>query len=175
MTAPTLETERLILRDYQLSDFAAHAAIWSDPRTTRHFGGYQYDEETAWLRFLRNWGQWALFGYGYWGLIEKATNRYIGAAGFFQARRAMDLPYRDLPEAGWVIHPDFHGRGLAGEALKTMMAWGDAHIGAPETWCMIAPGNLISRKVAERLGYVRARDSLYKGEPIFTFLRKRLT
>ena len=87
----------------------------------------------------------------------------------------MDLPYRDLPEVGWVIHPDFHGRGLAGEALKTMMAWGDAHIVAPQTWCMIAPGNLISRKLAERLGYVRAQDSLYKGEPILTFLRKRLT
>jgi hypothetical protein len=34
---------------------------------------------------------------------------------------------------------------------------------------------VISRKVAERLGYVRAQDSLYKGEPIHTFLRQRLT
>ena len=40
---------------------------------------------------------------------------------------------------------------------------------------MIAPGNLISRKLAEKLGYVRAQDSHYKGEPINTFLRRRVS
>ena len=170
---PRLETQRLVLREYAKTDFPQHAAIWADPRTTKHFGAFIYDEETTWLRFQRNWGQWAMFGYGFWGVEDKATARYIGAIGFFNARRAMDIPYRDAPEAGWVIHPDFHGRGLASEALKTAIAWADAHISAPQTWCMINPANLISQKVAAGLGYARAQDSAYKGEPILTYTRPR--
>jgi RimJ/RimL family protein N-acetyltransferase len=171
MKAPVLETERLILREYRLEDFPAHAAIWADPRTTRHFGSYAYDEELCWLRFLRNFGQWQMFGYGNWGIEDKQSRHYIGVVGFFQARRAIEIPYRESPETGWVIAPDFQGCGLASEALKAAMAWGDAHIDAPESWCMIAPQNTISQKTAERIGYRRAMDCRYKGEPIMTFLR----
>lgn len=170
---PRLETQRLTLREYTRADFPHHAAIWADPRTTKHFGGFIYDEETTWLRFQRNWGQWAMFGYGFWGVEEKASGRYIGAVGFFNAKRAMDISFRELPEAGWVIHPDRHGEGLVSEAMQTAIAWLDANVAAPHSWCMINPGNLISQKVAARLGYARAPDSAYKGEPTFTFLRPR--
>ena len=116
-----------------------------------------------------------MFGYGFWGVEEKVSGRYIGAIGFFNAKRVMDIPFRELPEAGWVIHPDFHGQGLVSEAMQTAMAWMDANIAAPQTWCMINPGNLISQKVAARLGYARGPDSAYKGEPTFTYLRTRRT
>jgi RimJ/RimL family protein N-acetyltransferase len=53
------------------------------------------------------------------------------------------------------------------------MAWGDAHIDAPESWCMIAPQNTVSQKAAERIGYRRAMDCRYKGAPVMTFRRPR--
>ncbi len=172
-TAPLLETGRLILRQYRLSDFAAHAAIWAHPRTTRDFDGYSHDEEMCWLRFQRNFGQWALAGHGWWALEEKDSGSYIGSVGFFEARRALDVPYRDLPEAGWVIAPDRHGQGLVSEALTAAFAWGDAQLEAPQTWCMIAPQNIISQKVAQRFGYRRAQDCRYKEKSVFTYLRPR--
>lgn len=170
---PRLETARLILRGFTLDDFPAHAALWADPRTTAFFGGYAYDEETCWLRFMRNWGQWAMYGYGYWGIEDKASGRYIGNAGLFNAKRGVDLPYRDLPEAGWVLHPDYHSQGLMPEALTAIFAWADAHIDAPQSWAMINPGNLASQKIAARFGYVRAQDATYKDKPVWTFLRQR--
>jgi RimJ/RimL family protein N-acetyltransferase len=173
MSVPVLETPRLILRQYRLDDFPAHAAIWQHPRTTRDFGGYEFDEEMCWLRFQRNFGQWALFGYGWWALEEKASGLYVGTVGFFQARRALDIPYRDDPEAGWVIAPEHHGLGLVTEALSAAFAWGDANIAASQTWCMINPFNTVSQKVAARLGYRKALDCLYKDKPVFTFLRQR--
>ena len=36
---PTVETERLILREYRLPDFEAYAALWRDPLVTRFIGG----------------------------------------------------------------------------------------------------------------------------------------
>jgi RimJ/RimL family protein N-acetyltransferase len=170
---PRLETERLILREYRLEDFPAHAAIWAHPRTTRDFGGYGYEEEMCWLRFLRNFGQWSVFGYGLWGVEQKEDNRYIGAIGFMQAKRAIDVPYRDSPEAAWVISPDLHGQGLAGEGVVVALAWADMHIPAPQTWCMINLENAISQKVAARFGYARALDVTYKGKPMQTYLRSR--
>jgi len=172
---PVLETERLMLRAYRLEDFRFHAAIWADPRTTRDFGDTfkAFDEELCWLRFLRAFGQWQLFGYGWWGLEDKVTGHYIGSVGFFQAKRAMDVFYRDTPEAGWLIAPDLHGRGLATEAMGAAFAWADANIAARETWCMIGPKNIASQKIAERFGYRRAQEAHYKGEKVLTFLRPR--
>ena len=170
---PRLETPRLILREYRMDDFPAHAAIWAHPRTTRHFGAYVYDEENCWLRFQRNWGQWALFGYGYWGIEEKAGGRYIGAVGLFNAKRDIDVPFCDLPEAGWVLSPDHHGQGLISEALTAVFAWADANIEAEQSWAMINPENDISQRVAAKFGYTRAMDATYKSKPVWTYLRSR--
>jgi RimJ/RimL family protein N-acetyltransferase len=173
--APVLETERLILREYRLEDFPFYAAIRADPRTTRYFREVYkaFDEELCWIRFLRHFGQWQLFGYGNWGLEEKDSGRYIGSVGFFHAKRDIDVPYRQAPEAGWVISPDLHGRGLASEALRAAMAWADANIAAPQSWCMIAPQNIASQKIAERIGYSRVANAHYKGEEVLTYLRPR--
>src|SRR5476649_1192590 len=138
MKVPVLETPRLTLREYRLGDFPAHAAIWAHPRTTRDFGlGYVFEEEMCWLRFMRNWGQWDMFGYGLWALEHKQSGRYAGAVGFLQARRAITVPYRDAPEGAWLVAPDLHGQGLACEALTAAFGWADAHVEAPQSWCMI--------------------------------------
>ena len=175
MNIPALESERLLLRGARLQDFPEHAAMWSDPRTRAYFQNYPYSEEDTWMRFQRNFGQWHLFGYGWWVVEDKASRRYAGSIGFFQAKRAIDVPYGDQPEAGWVIAPDFHRRGYAREALGTALAWADAHIEAQNSWCMINPENLPSRKVAEAAGYHQAQAADYKGAPVMTFLRPRST
>lgn len=170
---PRLETPRLILREYRASDFPEHATLWAHPRTTRDFGGYNYTEEDCWLRFLRNWGQWAAFGHGLWGVEHKDTGRYIGCVGFMNAKREIDVPYRDLPEAAWAIAPDLHGQGVATEAMTAAFAWADANIASPQSWAMINPQNDISQKVAARFGFTRAQDSAYKDMPIWTYRRSR--
>ncbi len=172
---PVLETERLILRESRLSDFPANLAMWTDPRTLSHFGGSARSEEDVWLRFQSNFGRWHLSGFGYWAVEDKASGAYAGGVGFFEARRPLLLPYRDRPEAGWIIAPDFHGRGFAHEAVARIVAWADENLDAPETWCMIAPGNLVSQKVAAGAGYRPAQDALYKEQPVLTFTRARLT
>ena len=37
--SPTVETERLIMRDHRLADFDAYVAMWADPIVTRFIGG----------------------------------------------------------------------------------------------------------------------------------------
>lgn len=172
---PLLESQRLILRDHRLEDFPAHAAMWSDDRTLRHIAGARRSEEELWMRFLRNQGQWQLMDVGMWALEDKATGTYAGTVGYLYAKRMMDLPYRDAPEMGWVIAPDFHGKGLAREAVAQVLAWGDKHLQAAQSWCMINPLNLASRKVAASAGFREAGRAQYKDVEMLTFLRPRGT
>jgi RimJ/RimL family protein N-acetyltransferase len=172
MTVPLLETPRLILREYRHADYRHVRAMWANPRTTRDFEAYVFDEEMCWLRFLRNWGQWATMGFGYWA-IEDRAGAFAGTAGFMAAHRDVDLPYADLPEAGWVLAPSHHGQGLGLEAMTAALAWADAHLDAPATWCMIAPRNLASQKLGVRLGYEPGPDCVYRGHRVLTYQRPR--
>ena len=108
-----------------------------------------------------------------WHVEHKQSGRYIGAVGLMQARREMKVPYRDAPEAAWLVAPDLQGLGLAGEALVAALGWVDANVAAPQTWCMINPENVISQKVAARFGYEPAQGGEYRGKPMLTFLRPR--
>ena len=58
-TAPTIETERTILRAHRLDEFEAYAAMWADPVVTRFIGGKARTREESWIRFLRHPGMWS--------------------------------------------------------------------------------------------------------------------
>ena len=173
--APVLETERLILRGPRVEDFPAHAAMWNDARTLAHTQGTPRSEEDLWLRFLRNEGQWQLMNSGMWALEEKASGTYAGSIGFIYAKRAMDIPFRDEPEMGWVLAPDFHAKGFAREAVAKITAWGDTHLDAARSWCMIKPVNLASCKVAVHAGFREAGRAPYKDDEMLLFVRPRRT
>ena len=173
--APLLETGRLILRGHKLEDFPAHVAMWTDARTVQHIRSPARSEEELWTRFLRNQGQWQLMGSGMWALEEKTSGAYAGTIGFIHGKRSIDIPYRGEPEMGWVIAPDFHGKGFAREAVAKLLSWGDRHLEAQHIWCMINPLNLASRKVAARGGFREAGRAQYKDVEMLTFLRPRRT
>src|SRR4029078_1365630 len=70
-SVPALETERLVLRGHVLEDFPAYAAMWADPHVTKFIGGKPLSEEEAWGKFLRNFGQWMVVGFGFWCVVER--------------------------------------------------------------------------------------------------------
>src|SRR5271170_7727936 len=141
---PILETERLTLRGHRLDDFSACAAMWADPVVTRHFGAKSLTEEESWTRFLRYAGHWSLLGFGYWVVEEKATGKFIGEIGFADYKRSIESSLKHLPEIGWVLASESHGKGYATEAVRAALVWGDRHFAASRTSCIINPENLPS-------------------------------
>jgi RimJ/RimL family protein N-acetyltransferase len=169
---PVLETVRLILRGHRLDDFPPSARMWADPIVTRYFGGKSLTEEEAWTRFLRYVGHWALLGFGYWAVEEKATGNFVGEIGFSDYKRDIESSLRDTPEMGWVLASESHGKGYATEAVRAAMAWGDRHFGPSQTTCLIHPENLPSTRVAEKCGFREFQRTTYKGHPTVVFVRK---
>jgi RimJ/RimL family protein N-acetyltransferase len=165
MSAPILQTDRLILRSHAVVDFDAVLALWSDPIVTAHITKRASTPEEAWSRLLRYRGHWALLNFGYWAVIDRATGRLIGEMGLADYHRDLDPPLGDTPELGWVLAPAYHGKGYALEALKAILAWSAQHLPGPEICCIIDPDNLASIRLAGRLGFWRAIGLLYRGEP----------
>ena len=171
--APRIVTERLILRAHRADDFGASLAMWSDADVVRHIGGVPSTAADAWGRLLRYVGLWRFLGYGYWAVEDRATGRFVGEVGFADFKRDIGKELDGMPEAGWVIAPNWAGRGYATEAMRAGLEWFDQAMPGSESFCMIAPANEASIKVAKKLGYVPDGPITYKDTPVQIHLRTR--
>lgn len=167
---PTLETERLILRGYQLADFPQCAAMWADPEVVRYIGGKPSTEEQSWARMLRYAGHWELLGFGFWAIVERATGSLVGEIGAADFHRDVTPPIGNL-ETGWVLARRAHGKGYATEALRAVLAWVDAKFPDKPTVCVIEPANAASFNVAKKCGYEPIGSRTYHGAEL-TVLRR---
>ena len=168
---PLLETARLTLRGHRLDDFEDSFAMWSDPVVTRFIGGKPSTEQQTWSRLLGYAGHWSLLGFGYWALEETSTGMFVGELGFANFRRDIAASMRDVPELGWALASRFHGKGYATEAVRAVVAWGDARFGPTRTVCLISPDNLASIAVARKCGYDVFEHTLFNGQPTLFFER----
>ncbi|MEA2718891.1 MAG: hypothetical protein QOJ39_755 [Candidatus Eremiobacteraeota bacterium] len=168
-----IETERLILRGHRPADLAESAAIWADPVVTRHIGGVPLTREAVWGKLLRYAGHWAWLGYGYWAIEERTTRALIGEVGFADGRREMEPSLDGMPEIGWALASNAHGKGLGTEAVRAALAWFDARPEATRTACIIHPENVASLRIADRFGYRIFAHTTYKDQPTTVFVRTR--
>jgi RimJ/RimL family protein N-acetyltransferase len=169
---PVIETERLILRGHRLEDFDAMVGIWTDPIVQKHFHGTSLTREDIWARFLRGFGMWLVMGYGLWAVEEKATGTYVGTTGVMEVKRNMDPPMDGVPEAGWTFASQVHGKGYATEATRAALAWTDDNLARPRMFCIIAPDNAASIRVAEKCGFRLWKETTYKEAATLIFLRQ---
>jgi RimJ/RimL family protein N-acetyltransferase len=151
MLAPTLTTERLILRAPSLDDWEAYAAVWADERMTRFIGGEPRSRKLSWAKFCQAAGLWPLLGFGYWAFTDRVSGAFIGNGGLARFERGI-AELEGYPEAGWAFAPSAWGCGLATEAVDAIMNWADEALRA-EVRCIIALDNLASIRVAEKCGF----------------------
>jgi len=173
---PILETERLRLRGHCADDLANCAAMWSEPVVVRHTVGKPLTEEESWRRLLTYVGHWVLMGFGFWVVEEKASGKFVGEVGFVDYKRDIQPSLKGVPEIGWVLGSNAHGKGYATEAVRAVVAWGDAKFslttGGARTACIIQPENVASIRVAEKCGYHEFARTTYKAHPVLMFVRE---
>ncbi len=168
---PLVESERLTLRGHRIDDFDDCFAMWSDANVTHFIGGRPSTREETWGRLLRYIGHWQAMGYGYWIVEERSSGRFVGEVGFADMKREITPSLDGMPEIGWALVPAAQGQGLASEAVKAALAWGDANFGGRKTACMIDPDNAPSIRVAEKCGYREFARTTYRGLPSILFQR----
>lgn len=165
-TIPTIETPRLILRPHHIDDFEDYTALWADPAIVRYIGGTASTREQTWARLLRAAGHWHHLGFGFLAIEEKESGRFIGEAGFHEARRTMTPSLEGTLETGWLLSPDSHGKGYALEALTALIEWAKANVPYMVMTAIISPENQPSLRLAAKLGFSEIARADYNGEVV---------
>lgn len=153
---PVLETERLTLRGWRREDHAPFTAFCADETTGRFLGGTCGPDE-AWRRIAGQVGHWVLRGYGAWALEEKASGRWVGYSGLWNPHGWPE------PEVMWGLAPGDRGRGYATEAARRARDYAYWQLGWTTLISCIAPDNLASQRVAQRLGAALERSIDIRG------------
>jgi len=113
-----IETKRLLLREYTMSDFDDLYEIMSDPETMAHYPA-PFDEERT-----KGWIKWNLenyqkYGFGLWAVVLKETNEFIGDCGI----SIQNIDGEMLPEIGYHINKKHWRKGYAKEAAIATRDW----------------------------------------------------
>ena len=163
----------MLLRGFREDDLDEHAAILSDPVVMEHFDGHLFGREDSWRRLLGGVGLWSLQGTGLLAAERKADGKLVGHVGLFDYHREITPLIEGVPELGYIFAAEVHGQGIAREACDALLQWADQTLDADETVAIISMSNTPSMKLAERLGYQRQPDGIYREEPISLWRRQR--
>ena len=146
--SPKIETERLILRHMRVSDARDMYDYAHRPEVTRYLLWAPHDSIEYTRSYLKQVERCYRQGsFHDFGVILKDNNRLIGTCGFARIDKA-----NSTAEAGYVINPDFWGRGYAAEALSAIIALGfeKSTFNRIESRYMV--DNHASRRVMEKSG-----------------------
>ena len=150
-----IETERLILREWQEGDAVAHNELRHDPRVAATLGPPPSMERSRDV-LARHRRDFAEFGYCIWIMEHCQKPGMIGWCGLQHGPG----PVAPDVEIGWTLHPDLWGRGLATEAARACLDWAWLNTGLTRIAAITSLGNNRSRNVMLRLGmhYVEGGD-----------------
>lgn len=160
---PSLVTERLLLRRMQVGDCYDMYEYASDPNVTRFLTwsphpDMEYTKE--YLQYIAN--HYKLGDFYDWAVILREENKMIGTCGFTRFHM-----HHDCGEVGYVINPAYRGRGIACEAVQTVMRFGFSNLGLHRIEAKYMDGNEASRRVMEKVGMtfegMRRDEMLIKG------------
>ncbi len=120
----TLETERLILRDFLRQDWEALNAILSDPQVTRfhHFASWDEAERRAWFEWLlQNASRKARDAY-IWAVTLRESGALIGWFGIETASDPVETA-QGARSCGYTLNRQFWGQGYMPEAMRAVLIY----------------------------------------------------
>ena len=143
-----LETERCIVRELELSDMDDLFSMYAEPGMTDYMEGlYEYEEELEYQKaYIEN--MYRFYGYGMWLVFEKKTGTLIGRAGV-EHREELNGEM----ELGYAIRTSFQHQGYAYEVCQAIVQYAGEELQAHLLHCLIEKGNVISEKLAVKLGF----------------------
>jgi [ribosomal protein S5]-alanine N-acetyltransferase len=139
-------TDRLILRELTLADTDSLFEVLGDPIAMEHYPAPKSHEETEdWIRWAQ--GSYEQNGFGLWAVTRIADGRFLGDCGPMLQPVEGNL----VPEVGYHIVRREWGRGYATEAASACRDLVLGRFGFERVVSIVAPENLTSRRVAEKV------------------------
>jgi ribosomal-protein-alanine N-acetyltransferase len=155
MTA-NLETHRLLLRHFVMSDLDDLFAFYSDPDVVQYIpdAPRSYEETRKELEWFMN-GHPKFPELGLWATIHKETGQFIGRCGLLP----WTIDGQEEVEVAFALAKPYWGRGLATEVATRLVQYGFEHLHLSRLICVIELENQASIRVATKIGMSFEREA----------------
>jgi RimJ/RimL family protein N-acetyltransferase len=151
-----LETDRLILRELEMSDLDFVEAMLAHPEVMHFFPRcLSRSESEAWIR--RQQRRYERDGHGYWLAVGRKSREPVGQAGIVRT----DVEGVEESALGYLVHRPFWRRGYAAEAAAACRDHAFDTLGTSRVVTLIRPENLPSLGVARKIGMRIERRTIY--------------
>lgn len=149
----TIETPRLILRQYTMDDLDALYEIVSDPETMTHYPSpFSLEKTRSWI--VWNLENYKTYGFGLWAVTRKDTGEFIGDCGI----TLQNIDGEMLPEIGYHIHKKYWRQGIGKEAARAVRDWAFEHTDYDILYSYMKYTNVASYSTAIANGMHRVKE-----------------
>jgi len=139
-----LETERLILRELEVTDAENFWKLNSDIEVIKHTGDSSFKSIEQAKIFLQNYQDYKTNGFGRWVVVIKESLEFIGWCGLkLNEEKDIDIGFRFFRKH-W-------NKGYATESAMAVIDYGFKHLGMEEIIGRSAMENVASVKVLKKL------------------------
>ncbi|MEH7113158.1 GNAT family protein [Neobacillus niacini] len=163
---PTLETDRLVLREISKDDAEGIFACFSNEKVTRYYGQEtlkSMEQAEAFVNFFSN--SYKQKKGIRWGIERKGTQGIIGTIGF----NAWS-PKNKRAEIGYEIHPEHWRKGYTSEAVLKVIQYGFGDLGLTRIGAVVFIDNEASTNLLYKVGFQKEgvlRDYMYQNGKAF--------
>ncbi len=156
---PNLETERLFLRRLTNADIENIIALRGNPEAMKFIPRPLIETKKAALAHLEmidnNIENNTAIN---WGVCLKENNNFIGFMGIYQIQ-----PENFRAEIGYMVLPEFNGKGFTTEAIKAIVTYGFDVMQLHSIEGVIDPSNIASERVLQKNGFVKEAHFIENG------------
>ncbi|WP_417799884.1 GNAT family N-acetyltransferase [Tenacibaculum sp.] len=139
-----IESDRLLLRELDISDSEDFYNLNSDPEVLQYTGDNSFSSISDAELFLKNYNDYKINGFGRWAVISKESNDFLGWCGLkLNDEKLIDLGFRFF-KSQW-------GKGYATESAKASLDYGFNNLKIDEIIGRASIDNKASVRVLEKL------------------------
>jgi [ribosomal protein S5]-alanine N-acetyltransferase len=158
---PELECERLLFRQFRISDAKELFELRSNDEVMRFMDTTKFKSIQDAEKMINN----VLDDYKNqkginWAIIETSTNAFIGYFGFWKM-----MPEHCRGEIGYALNAGSWGKGYMTETLRVMMRFGFDSIKLHSVEANVNPENINSIKLLEKTGF--SKEAHFKENYLF--------
>ena len=145
---PELTTERLPLRKMLVADASDMYEYAARPEVTKYLTWQPHPDRDYTREYLQYLGTRYAAGMFYdWAIVYEPDCKMVGTCGFTAFNCTSDSA-----EVGYVLNPDYWGKGIAPEALTRVLEFGFDDLGLHRIEAKFMEENDRSRRVMEKVG-----------------------
>jgi len=144
MSKKIAETEKLLIREFELTDTAKFFELNRDIEVVKYTGDRPFESIEVAETLLTSYIEFKKSNLVHWAIVLKENNEFIGTCGFEQHSSYVDLGGR-LFKKHW-------GKGYATESAKACLDYGFKHLNLSEVVGRVVKDNLASIRVLEKIG-----------------------